>query len=390
MRPDARAAAAIDILDRWLTGVAPAERLLAEWGRANRYAGSGDRRAIGDLVYDAIRRRRSALWVSGAVSEDGRALILGRTVLEGVDPTEIFTGARHAPAALDARDRLRDLSDAPLAVRHDLPDWLEPYMAALPESTLSALGHRAPLDLRVNLLKATVPGAVARLVEEGVQAEAGPQSPPCLRVRDGAHRVARTGAYEDGWVELQDASSQAVADLAAALPGETVLDFCAGGGGKTLALAAAMQNRGRLFAYDAAPQRLAQIAPRAARAGARITCLDDAGLQDLAGSCDLVFVDAPCSGTGAWRRTPEAKWALTPSRLDELTALQANILMQARRFLRPGGRMIYATCSLLNLENEARIDAFLEQHPHFRPGESLSLTDLAQGDGFFAQVLRNA
>lgn len=390
MRADARAAAAIEVLDRWLTGAGPAERLLAEWGRANRYAGSGDRRAVGDLVYDAIRRRRSALWVSGAVEEDGRALILGRTVLAGTDPASLFTGARHAPAQLAATEVPRNLSDAPWTVRHDLPDWLEPHLVALPSDTLVGLRSRAPVDLRVNLLKATVTEAQGRLAEEGVQAHPGPLSPTCLRLGDGAHRIAQTDAYRDGWVELQDAASQAVADLAGARPGETVLDFCAGGGGKTLAFAAAMRNRGQLLAHDAAPQRLAQIAPRADRAGALIeTVAGDAGLKALTGACDLVFVDAPCSGAGAWRRNPEAKWALSPGRLRELVALQAQILAHARRFLRPGGRLVYATCSLLEAENDAQIGAFLDDHPRLERAETLRLTDLRAGDGFFAQILRN-
>ncbi|MEM7240078.1 MAG: SAM-dependent methyltransferase, partial [Pseudomonadota bacterium] len=300
MRPEARAQSAIEILDRWLMTGDPAERCLAEWGRANRYAGSGDRRAIADHVYDAIRRRRSAAWLSG--DESGRGLIHGLLRLAGGEPDGIFTGGRHAPGALTTEERAagRVLPDAPWGVRHDLPDWLEPSLGHLPIETLDRFGARAPLDLRVNTLRADVAAARAALDLAGIEAVGVPDRPTCLRVVTGAHKVHRAPAYLDGLVEIQDASSQAVARFAGARPGETVLDLCAGGGGKTLALAAAMGNTGHLIAHDIAPARLAQVPPRAERAGAVVSLADPAMLEALEGRCDLVFADAPCSGSGSW------------------------------------------------------------------------------------------
>ena len=387
MRPDARASAAIEVLDRWLSGAGPAERLLADWGRANRYAGSGDRRAIADLVYDALRRQRSAGWVAGA--GDGRGLILGGLLLEGTDPGAVFTGARHAPPPLAEREGEAgaDLAEAPWAVRHDLPDWLEPHLGHLPPATLDAMTRRAPLDLRVNRLKSTPDEARARLSAEGIDTAPAELDRDALRVLSGAHRVLRSDAYRDGLVEIQDAASQAVARFAAARPTETVLDLCAGGGGKTLALAAAIENRGRLIAHDIDPRRLAPLEERARRAGAKVELWPDRDLSRLGGSADLVLVDAPCSGSGTWRRNPEAKWAFDPPSLEAMTRAQDQVLDRAVPLLAPGGRIVYATCSLIRAENAARLEAFLARNPGFRIEAERELADHALGDGFFAATL---
>jgi 16S rRNA (cytosine967-C5)-methyltransferase len=387
--PGARVQAAIEIVDLWQSGERGLDRVLAGWGRANRYAGSGDRRAIADLVYDAVRRLRSAAWVAGAAEPaQGRDILIGSLVLDGLYPDTLFTGQGHAPAPLSDSERARQgrpLTEAPRAIRLDLPDWLSPQLAHLPEAGLEALRARAPLFLRVNTLRADPETAAAVLREDGVETAAGPHSQTCLRVLSGAPRIARGRAFLDGMVELQDAASQAVARYACARPGETVLDYCAGAGGKALAFAAAMENTGALHAHDIAPERLAQLDERARRAGAKITCHAARDLDALRGKCDLVFVDAPCSGSGAWRRNPDAKWRQTPERLQVLQGMQAEILVQASQMVRPGGRLVYATCSILEAENTGQIANLSGPARSLRPARpSLTLLPDDDGDGFYA------
>jgi 16S rRNA (cytosine967-C5)-methyltransferase len=245
---------------------------------------------------------------------------------------------------------------------------------------MAALRERAPLDMRVNLLRADVAAARASLAADGIETAPGPHAATCLRAAPGAP-VAASRAYAAGHVELQDAASQAAADFAAARPGETVLDFCAGGGGKTLALAAAMAGRGRLLAHDAGPRRMRDLPARAARAGARVGLVGPGDLPALEGACDLVFVDAPCSGSGSWRRDPAGKWSLDAAALAALSATQARIAAQAARLVRPGGRLAFATCSVLDEENG-----------HAVPGAgagaraTLRLTPADGADGFFCAV----
>lgn len=389
MTPAARVAAAIGVIDDWIGEVDGLDHCLRDWGRASRYAGSGDRRAVADLVYDAIRRRRSAAWRMGLEAEaaSGRALMLGALALGGGDPGAVFTGEGHAPAPLTVQEqeRLAEVPpEAPAAVRLDVEDWQLPLFGDVPEAAIAALGQRAPLDLRVNRLKAEPEAAAAALAEDGIATEPGPLSPDCLRVTGSQHRVRGARAYLDGLVEIQDAASQAVAAFAAARPGETVLDLCAGGGGKTLAMAAMMGGRGRLMAYDIAPTRLVPLSERAERAGARVEMLGPDDLLGLVGVCDLVLVDAPCSGSGAWRRNPDARWRLTRARLDELCATQAALIDQAARLAAPRGRVVYATCSMFACENDERIDGFLAQAPNWCATGRLRLTPLDGGDGFYA------
>jgi 16S rRNA (cytosine967-C5)-methyltransferase len=399
LTPAARIAAAISVLDLWRSGADGADRVLAAWGRSNRYAGSGDRRAIADLVYDALRRLRSAAWVAGAGDNPtGRDLILGSLTLDGLDPqavSRLFTGAQYAPAMLTKTEAARlgqPLDAAPRPVRLDFPDWLSPGLAHIPDSALELTRHRAPLYLRVNLLRGDREAAIAALAAERITAEPGPLSPTCLVVQSGAHTVTRSAAYHDGLVEVQDAASQAVSDYAQAMPGDTVLDFCAGAGGKTLAMAAAMVEQGKIHAHDIAPQRLAQLGERARRAGVSVNLLELGQTDALTTRCDLVFVDAPCSGSGAWRRNPDAKWRLTRDQLGAYTQTQDAILSQAAAAVRPGGRLIYATCSMLRAENEDRVAGFLATHADFHPGRApLVLTPLDGGDGFFAsEILRSS
>ncbi|MHA1529094.1 MAG: RsmB/NOP family class I SAM-dependent RNA methyltransferase [Alphaproteobacteria bacterium] len=392
MTPGARVQAAIQITDRWASGDEALDRVLTAWGRANRYAGSGDRRAVADLVYGTVRRLRSAAWAAGvASSPTGRDLVLGSLTLDGIGGealARLFTGAGHAPAPLTGAETARlgrPLDAAPRPIRLDLPEWLSTQLDPIPDAALEPTRRRAPLFLRVNLLRGDRETAIAALAADRIVAEPGPLSPTCLKVISGAHTVARASAYRDGLVEIQDAASQAAADYARALPGDTVLDYCAGAGGKTLALAAAMAGQGQLHAHDIAPPRLEQLEERARRAGVRVTLHQPGRTGPLAGRCDLVLVDAPCSGSGAWRRNPDAKWRLTADHLAAYAETQDTILAAAAAAVRPGGRLVYVTCSLLGVENGERAVKFLATQANFRAGRApLALTPLDGGDGFFA------
>lgn len=379
MTPTACAASAIEILDRALAG-APAEAALTTWARANRFAGSGDRAAIRDLVYAALRCRRSFGWLGGGA--DGRALILGKYRAEGLDPEGIFTGDRHAPAPLTEAERASaDLAQAPRGVRLDCPDWMLPlFDAALgadADATLAALQARAPVFLRVNAARATRDAAQAALAAEGIGTRPSPLANFALEVTENARKIQASQAYLSGLVELQDAASQAAVEMLGIRPGMRVLDYCAGGGGKALAMAAL---GAEVTAHDAAPQRMRDLPARAARAGVRIA---QAATQDLArlAPFDLVVLDVPCSGSGTWRRTPEAKWALTPDRLADLVATQAQILAAAPALTR--GEIAYFTCSL-----------FLDENRPSRPGwqiaERRQWTPAEGADGFFAARLVRA
>lgn len=389
MTPAARVQAAIEIVDRWLHDGEGLDRIRTAWGREHRFAGSGDRAAIADLVYDAIRRKRSALWVAGAGDTNARDMLAGSLLLDEIDPSTVFTGDRYAPAIRNASGSTAPLQDAPRAVRLDYPDWLEDELAELPDPVLAGLQRRAPLDLRVNTLKTDRDNALAALAREGIGAAPGPLSPTAIRVNQGGRKLSQTDTYADGLVEIQDASSQAVSDMAAAKPGEVILDLCAGGGGKTLALAASSKNEGQIYATDIAPKRLAELPPRARRAGAIVTPLTLQETKRLTGQVDLVLIDAPCSGSGAWRRTPEAKWRLTQEQLQKLVTIQSDLLDQAHRFLKPEGRLLYATCSLLQPENRSQVDAFLDRNQRFDIEGDRTLTPLDGGDGFYAAVLRS-
>lgn len=395
MTPAARVAAAIGILDEVIEG-RPAERCLTRWARASRFAGSRDRAAIRDLVFDVLRMRRSALWRSGAEQETGRALLIGllasRAEPEGL---ALFDGSGYGPAALSAEERaaLRPIKGAPAPVRFDIPEAAFPFLsAALGDDlarTATCLQSRAPVHLRVNTVRAGLRDAIAALGAEEITAEPIPDVPTALNVLQNARRLAGSAAYQGGLVELQDAASQAAALAAEARPGETVLDYCAGGGGKALALGASMGGEGRIFAHDVNPARMKDIPARAARAGLAIGCRRPGEMADLEGSCDLVFVDAPCSGTGAWRRQPEAKWAFSAARLAELTGLQADILTRARRYLRPGGRLVYATCSLLREENEDQLNTALARETSLRLVRKSRFSVAKPGDGFYFALFQS-
>lgn len=387
MTPAARLSAAIDLLDEIIAG-APAERALTRWARASRFAGSKDRAAVRDVVFDGLRRRRSLGHLGGG--DTGRAIVLAQAALEGADLDALFTGEGYSPAPVTEAERAalaRDLAGAPRAVRLDIPDFLESELAASLgagfEAVMEAMRQRAPVDLRVNTLKTTRAAATVVLARDGILVEPHPLASQALRVVGGARAVAQSRAYSQGMVELQDVASQHVAERAGAAPGMTVLDYCAGAGGKSLALAAAMGGRGRVIAHDAHPKRMADLGPRARRAGAEIEIVSPEALRRRPVGADLVLVDAPCSGTGAWRRTPEAKWRLQPAELARLVRLQDAILAEAAAHVRPGGTLVYATCSLLARENGARAARFLGERPDWRLIEERSLTPLDGGDGFY-------
>jgi 16S rRNA (cytosine967-C5)-methyltransferase len=391
MTPGARLSAAIELLDAILAG-APAERELTRWARASRFAGSKDRAAVRDIVYDALRRRRSLGWIGGG--DTGRAIVLAAAAEAG-DPDEVFTGEGFDPAPLTAAEREsleHGLADAPEAVRLDVPDALRDTLAASLgddfRGVLAAMRERAPVDLRVNTLKTTPDAATVVLARDGVQVARHPLARNALRVEGNPRLVAASRAYTQGMVELQDASSQVVAESAGARPEMTVLDYCAGGGGKTLALAAELRGQGRLLAWDANLRRMADLPQRAARAGATVRILTDAECAALKPVCDLVLVDAPCSGTGAWRRKPEGKWRLTPEALAGFPPVQDAILDAAAAKVKPGGALVYATCSVVTAENEERAAAFAARHPGWVAEGERRLSPLDGGDGFFIARFR--
>jgi 16S rRNA (cytosine967-C5)-methyltransferase len=384
MTPAARATAAIEVLTDIDARRRPAADAMKDWGLAHRFAGSGDRAAISSLVYDALRKKSSSAWIMGEPSP--RAEVLGALRqtrdLDVEAIAALFSGGRHAPANLTESERARlaatDLSGAPTHVVGDFPEWLEPQLEASFGASAAeegrALAERAPVDLRVNLLKTTREKALAALAHLAPQPT--PFSPVGLRIAmrpDGrAPPLASDPAYVKGLIEVQDEGSQIAALLAEAKPGMQVLDLCAGAGGKTLALAAAMENQGQIYAADSDARRLAPIFGRLARSGARnVQVRAPKGqadvLADLKGRCDLVLIDAPCTGSGAWRRNPDAKWRIRPGALEQRIKDQDETLEDALRFVKRGGRIVYVTCSILRAENEDRIAEFMHRHDDLLP-----------------------
>ncbi len=431
MTPGARLSAAIEVLADIEDRRRPVSDALKDWGLAHRFAGSGDRAAIGGLVFDALRRRSSAAWLMGASTP--RALLFGALRLErGLSADSIARladGVRYAPpppdpaeAAALAAAALRD--DAPAHVRGDYPEWLDPYFAAVfgdeRAKEGAALSRRAPVDLRVNTLKGDRDAALEALAH--LAPVPTPWSPTGLRIALTADAksppLQAEPAYIDGLIEIQDEGSQLAALLSGARAGETVVDLCAGGGGKTLALAALMENAGRILATDADIRRLAPIHARIARAGATIAEVRAPRgktelLGDIRGAADLVLIDAPCTGVGAWRRNPDAKWRVRPGALEQRIKAQDVALESAVPLVRPGGRIAYVTCSVLDEENGARVRDFVSRHPEFAvvpaaevmaalgtdatrfeaevrvSAEGLLMTPRRTGtDGFFVSVLR--
>lgn len=379
MTPAARAQAAIQILDRILAGE-PAEAGLLRWSRASRYAGSGDRAAVRDLVFDSLRRRNSRAALGGAMT--GRGLILGMLREERRDPGLLFSGEGHAPARLSESELLAGRTPSADEAL-DLPDWLLPlWRGSLSDQAgpiAAAMRDRAPVWLRANSLRASPAQAIAALAADGIVARPHATLATALRVEEGARRLVAASAYRDGLVELQDLSPQLAC---AALPqAGRVLDYCAGGGGKALALAARGSD---VTAHDADPQRMSDLPARAARAGVRIRL---AQTRELRGGFDLVLTDVPCSGSGTWRRTPDAKWRLQPADLQRILEVQAQILQHASVLVAPGGWLTYMTCSLLDAENGGQIRGFLASDG-FALVDERRFTPLDASDGFYLAVMR--
>ncbi len=430
MTPAARLSAAIELIGTIEAERVPAAKALKEWGTAHRYAGSGDRAAIAGLVWDVLRRRASSAWI---MDEDTpRARVLGMLKLERgmvVDAiAPLCDGSRFAPEPLADRERAalvsRSLGDAPAPVAGDYPDWLDGYLAEVfgddrvVEAT--AMASRAPLDLRVNTLKAKREKILRSLAHLG--AAETPWSPIGLRIELGADArnpgIHAEEAFIKGAIEVQDEGSQLAALLSGAKPGEHVIDLCAGAGGKTLALAAMMQGKGRLIATDHDKRQLMPIHERLSRAGihnaeVRTPKGDSDTLSDIRASADLVLIDAPCTGTGTWRRNPDAKWRMRPGALEVRLKDQIEVLDRATALVKPGGRIAYITCSVLPPENGEQVRAFVARHPEFsvvpppqtvtalgdkaeefaaatlQSPEGLLMTPRRTGtDGFFVSVLK--
>jgi 16S rRNA (cytosine967-C5)-methyltransferase len=405
MTPGARLAAAAEILSEIFARKAAADRTLAAWGRAHRFAGAKDRAAIAERVYVVLRRRNECAFAMA--EETPRALVLGSlAIVDGSDTEHIdalCTDGPHAPGALTALERAQLASprrSTDLRVALNYPEWLhDDLLAAFGDDLvreMTALNARAPLDLRVNTLKARRDDVMRELEAAGLAPEPLQHAPAGIRLAAGLDaKVTRLPAYAHGRVEIQDEASQRAVLLAEAHPGDIVIDLAAGGGGKSLALAAIMNNQGRIFACDVEPQRLRNMEPRLARAGATIVEIvgDPYGGAIVAaaeGGADLVFVDAPCSGSGTWRRNPEAKWTLDPERLSGYLAAQAKLLDRAGELAKPGGRIAYAVCSVLPVEGDGQLRAFLAREPDWRLAMQKVFTPARDGtDGFYLAVLTN-
>ena len=382
MTPGARVAAAIEILDMIHDGQA-VEKSLTAWARRSRFAGSKDRAAVRDHVFDTVRNWRADAVRGG--SGTGRGRMIGRLRALDMDIDALFHGEGHSPEPLTDEEKVAGQGPTEQADVWNMPDWILPELErSLGESaadTAVMLQSRAPITLRVNLGKCNISQAAADLAEIGIETQANPVCSTALSITAGERKLRNSPAYLEGWVELQDASSQAiVADLPEA---EKILDYCAGGGGKALALAA--QGR-KVIAHDINFDRMMDIPARAERAGTSIKLLATDMIK-AEGLFDLVLVDAPCTGSGAWRRSPEGKWALTEERLAELTVVQDSILDETVQYVSQGGTLVFGTCSVFKCENEDRISAFLARHSGWKCVKQTRLDVSEMADGFFAAHL---
>src|SRR6201994_3407120 len=407
MTPAARLSAALELIDTIDVQRVPAAKALKEWGTAHRFAGSGDRAAISGLVWDVLRRRASSAWILG--EDTARARLLGMLHLERkLDADAIAAlcdGSRFAPSPLTDAERSalseNSLADAPAHVAGDYPEWLDPHLAEVfgDDRALeaTAMASRAPLDMRVNTLKAKREKVLASIAHLG--AVPTPWSPNGLRIDLGADArnpgIHAEEAFIKGLIEVQDEGSQLAALLSAAKPGEQVIDLCAGAGGKTLALAAMMEGKGRLIATDSDKRQLAPIHERLSRAGVhnaevRSPRGEEEPLSDIRASADLVVIDAPCTGTGTWRRNPDAKWRMRPGALEIRLKDQIEVLDRASAMVKAGGRITYITCSVLSVENSEQIQRFMTRHPEFaiQPPEETASVLWDKADAFAEAALR--
>lgn len=382
MTPAARYGAAIEILDQILDGV-PVEKALTGWARRSRFAGSKDRAAIRDHVFEAVRRKRSSAALGGRAT--GRGMVLGLLRGQGVDPQTVFSGEGHAPAALTEDEQAA--GDTPQGgAALDLPDWLLPELKQSLGDGLAdyaeTLQSRAPVMLRVNLRKTTRAAAIAALEAEGITALPASISDTALIVTAGERKINNAAVYQQGLVELQDGASQALVDALPLREGMKILDLCAGGGGKSLAIAGRV--KAEIYAFDANVARLKDLPERARRAGVKVTICKQ---PEAHGPFDLILCDVPCSGSGSWRRAPQGKWALTPESLSEISDIQEKILYRAAAMIADGGTLAYATCSVLHSENRAPVEAFVSNTPCWQEVRHLQWLPGPEGDGFALSLL---
>lgn len=388
MTPGARVAAAIGILDDVMVGAA-AEQALTAWARRSRFAGSKDRAAVRDHVFDALRNLQAFQALAGETGwpPTGRALMIGGARASGADPAEAFSGEGHAPPPLSPEEAARG---GTAAQAWNLPDWLRDDLVAALGAESAAdqarqLARRAPVTLRANAARISRDALRAVLEGDGFALRDNPLAPDAMTVTGPARGLTATQAHRDGLFEMQDAASQAViAALDLPMRGR-ILDFCAGGGGKALAMAA--RGASRITAHDAHARRMADIPRRVARAGARITIEPDAAAL-APGAFDCVLLDVPCSGSGSWRRAPDAKWRLTRGDLDRLCGLQREILDSARALVAPDGCLAYVTCSILPVESRAQSAWFVENFADWRLDQSRAWPVSDDGDGFFLAIFR--
>ena len=405
MTPGARLQMAIDILEALDKTGQPTDRFLKSWFRIRRFAGSKDRRAIAEQVFSVQRSRVRLAHRMG--SDTPRALMIAALPPEEIEA--LFTGG-YGPAPLTDDERIARTathSPPPNWVQGEYPEWLEDQLTkAFGDNLLTemtAFQNRAPTDLRVNTLKSNREDVIAALAADGITAAPSPYAPHGVRITSDATNLSKSALFESGAFEFQDEAAQIAAMLCDARPGMRVLDLAAGAGGKALAFAAAMQNQGEIVACDVRGEALFELQKRAARAGATIITTLPLEHGQPSGLFDAVFVDAPCTGTGTWRRQPELRWRLTPARIDYLVTVQDKLLDQAAGLVRPGGTLLYATCSVLPMENQGRIAAFQTRNPGFEPvnlGENRTIPGLGQDfraspattgtDGFYAAGLRRA
>lgn len=435
MTPAARISAAIELVDSILQSWrvetrVPADKLVDQYFKARRYIGSHDRGAIAELVYWVLRHKGSLEWWCDRsyTAKLARTLMIGALIFRGeaavAQLATLFDGSKYAPAPLTDGEwqfahhigkQAMAHPDMPRAARLNYPQWMEPLLEATLgralESEMKAMQAQAPVDLRANTLIAPREQLIEKLIAEGFDAEPTPVSPVGIRLKK-REAIFASPLFKQGWFEMQDEGSQIVSKLVDAAPGMRVIDFCAGAGGKTLGIAADMQNKGRILAFDTSAKRLAQLPLRLRRAQVFntewhvIASEQDTYLKRHKLSADRVLVDVPCSGSGTWRRNPDLKWRFGKKDLDEVRDVQQRIFASAARLVKPGGRLIYATCSLLKQENHDQVEEFLKTHSNFRvvcaqkiwnktptSGASegvsyLSLTPQQDGvDGFFAAAL---
>ncbi|SMX31388.1 RsmB/NOP family class I SAM-dependent RNA methyltransferase [Octadecabacter ascidiaceicola] len=387
MTPAARVAAAIEVLDEIFDGATP-EKALTGWGRSHRFAGSKDRAAIRDHVFQALRCKTSYGWIGGAAS--GRGVMLGAMRVAG-QVNEMFSGVGHAPNEVEAGEEARSISDAPRWIQCDMPEWMlthfDAALGAQTDKILETLKSRAGVFLRVNAARSTTAEVIALLADENIVTVPVEGMNYALQVVENERRIALSRPYADGLIELQDTSSQHAILALNLTKSQRVLDLCAGGGGKALAMAA---QGGEVTAHDIDPNRMVDIAPRADRAGVKINTAQTSELAKLQ-PFDVVFVDAPCSGSGTWRRNPAAKWELTEDRLKELTTIQDKVLLQGAQRVRTGGTLVYATCSVFDVENGERVQSFMKSACGFSLLSQTSTAPHLLGDGFyFAEFTKDA